>query len=195
MRPLLFLSLILLPFALVSAETYDGYTTSVRTVDGSPAPSCELVRFRIQEFAKRELEADHIIEWYSPYAQTVEQKNALLEVFRRVPFFFNDRLYEHLIVTHEWRVDIVETEKYRMSSKKTSDILSSKFNHWSDPFNGFFPDTIEVEVKPGFIRLRQKLTFERFCLEDPNIEVRLGGENVKIVLKGENAPELLDEEF
>ncbi len=180
---------------MVSADTYEDYSTSVRTVDGTPSPSCDLVRFRIQEYARRELEADHIIEWYSPVAQTVEQRSALLEVFRRVPFFFDDRLYEHLIVTHDWRVDIVETEKYRMAAKKTSGLYTSRYNHWHDPFNGFFPEGISVDVQPGRVTLKQKMTFERFCLEDTKIEVTLGAPNVDIHLQAENDLSLLEETF
>lgn len=190
MRTLLFLCLIIFPLERVSAGVYQDYETHTWTVDGVPAPSCEVVKFRIQEFVRRELEADQIIEWYSPVAHTMEQRSALLEVFRRMPFFYDDRLYEHLNVVHEWRVDPVETEKLVRSKKMKTAFSSSKYG-WTDSYNGLFPDDIKVEIKHGRITLKQKLSFQRFCLETPLVEVRFEGDDVSVVLQGENSQDLL----
>lgn len=190
MKALLFFVLVIFTNTHVSADTYTEYLTYTRTVDGTPAPSCAVVSFRLQEFIRRELEVEDFIEWYSPLRQTPEQRSALMNFFRRMPFFYTDRVYEHLYVFHEWKVDPAALEAFRLSDRPGTAFSSSR-HAWSDPYNGRLPDDIAVELRPGVVRLRQQMSFERFCLEDPEIILGLEAGSKSLTMLGQNSPELL----
>lgn len=174
-----------------SAGIYKEYFTYVKTIDGIAAPSCDVVHYRVQEFIRREFEVEEVLEWYSPLELTREQRAGLLALFRRMPFFQEDRVYEHLLVYHEWKVNPEELQKHRTFVKKSSVFRNSKYD-WSDPHNGTFPEDVEVRVTEDTVYLKQKMSFERFCLGAEKILIILQPGEDEIILHGENSIELLD---
>lgn len=186
-----FLFLVLVSSVSAGEVVMSDHLHHVRTVDGIQPPSCDVVRHRVQEYAKRETEADTVIDWFSSEARTLEERGRLLEFFRRMPFFTADRVAESLLVEHLWRTG-PEAEAFVKRAGVGSALQSTK-HAWSDPFSGLFPEGVNVDVTSSSVSLQQRMTLEEFCLgrSDLVLVFRKGDDILRF--QGENDPELLGE--
>lgn len=172
------------------AETYRDSVTFIRVIDGTEAPSCDVIKFRLQEHVKRNVEAESLLEWYSPTHQGPEQRKALLNVLQRMPSFLDDRFYEFLDVVYQWKVDEAKVERILRAPDLKTTFQSSKYG-WKDPFNGTLPDGVKFEQKQGTATLSQRMSFERFCLQDSTVQLKLESGDDEVIFDAENDPGLL----
>lgn len=171
----LIILLMVLVFSQVSiASVYERGGMFLSVEDSHIRPSCDVVKLRVQEFVRRSREADDVTEWYSPVGVDEAQKTRLLGILKRMPFFLDDRLYEHLTVRTLWILKHEDVVKYLMSVKTGVEIVTSKYN-WIDPENGLFPKgvVVDLDVDEGWrvLTLEQKMSFEDFCLGDGEIKL------------------------
>ncbi|MES2527013.1 MAG: hypothetical protein V4598_07985 [Bdellovibrionota bacterium] len=166
-----------------------GTEVSLKT-DQENRPSCQVVSFRLQEYAKRNFESDNLLEWFSLDRHSERQLKEIVNVINRMPYFLEERAAENLEVSYEWTVDEIIQGKVQTASKLKTEFTSSKHS-WSDPFNGKFPEGVEVSFRPGIIRLTQRLSYEQYCLLDPVVTLKLETSEDSLVLTANNKKENL----
>ncbi len=158
--------------------------------DQENRPSCQVVSLRLQEYAKRNYEADNLLEWFSFERHSERQLKEIVNVINRMPYFLEERASENLEVIYEWTVDEVIQKKVQTASKLRTEFSSSKHS-WSDPFHGKFPEGVDVSFRPGIIRVAQRLSYEQFCLMDTQVTLKLETSEDSLVLTANNNTNLL----
>lgn len=153
-------------------------------------PSCDMVKHRLQEFFTRTSEAEHLLNWYSPERIGEQQNSELLNLLRRTPRFMNERIYENVRVFYFWKLSQAEFASINgpIIGKQ---IISGKLE-WTDNYNGTLPEDVSlkiVERDKVIIFLSLDMSYETFCLENPNLTLILQGKGQRLFLTAVTNPE------